>query len=260
MDAPPQVSANSGTDSLRFDAGVLREQSNSVHKLPEASLVDRGSFLVDLSRGKTVVDLGFVDEGRMEMKLDEDQWLHARIAATATSVVGIDSNVQGVADAVALGFTAYVADCENVTALQKLRLPPADLVIAGELIEHLSNPGRFLDAVSTLVKPTGRLAITTPNGLSLTNTLAGLMHREFVNPDHTNWQSWHTVATLLGRAGWTIERLAYYAFPTESLPPPRTPAERRRTKLFKGYLRAAYPLFKLRPGVADGLIVVAGRT
>lgn len=38
-----------------------------------------------------------------------------------------------------------------------------DCVVAGELIEHLSNPGLFLSSVSSCLRPGGRLILTTPN-------------------------------------------------------------------------------------------------
>ena len=85
-----------------------------------------------------------------------------------------------------------------------------------------------------------------------------LMQREFVNPDHVSWFSWHTLRTLLGNHGWTIVDVAYYRFPRVPVPHSASRGERARTRAFNSYQRVAKPLFRLRPTLADGIILVAG--
>jgi SAM-dependent methyltransferase len=54
---------------------------------------------------------------------------------------------------------------------QTLKLPKKygdfDVVFAGELVEHLSNPGLFLENSRSWLKEGGLLIITTPSGRSL---------------------------------------------------------------------------------------------
>jgi SAM-dependent methyltransferase len=186
-------------------------------------------------------------------------WLHATVARNALSAVGIDSDPDGVDLARELGYEAHAADCEDREALAGLGLEPADVVVAGELIEHLDQPGRFLEAIKVLIKPRGTLLITTPNALSMTNFLGGIMHREFVNPDHVSWSSWHTLRTLLGRHDWTIRDVAYYGFPKIPMVESMGRADRGRVRAFNSYQRVTKPLFRLRPSLSDGIIIVAGR-
>jgi SAM-dependent methyltransferase len=233
------------------------EQAASVHRPPRARVVDRTAFVASCVRDKDVVDIGFVDESRMVVKQARGAWLHAQVAASATSAVGLDADEEGVRLARELGFTAYAADCQSASSVAALHLEPADLVLAGELLEHLDQPGAFLEAVKILLKPGGQLLITTPNGPSLTNFLSSLMYRELVNPDHVAWYSWHTVQTLLQRHAWNVVELAYYGFPCVPAAPAASRGERRRARAFNTYQRLAAPLFRLRPTLADGLIVVA---
>jgi 2-polyprenyl-3-methyl-5-hydroxy-6-metoxy-1,4-benzoquinol methylase len=219
--------------------------------VPRARLVDRTEELRRLVRGRRVVDVGFVDEGQMAAKHARGRWLHGIVAAEAREAVGIDADAAGVAVARDAGFDAVVADVEDAESLASLELDAADVVLAGELIEHLERPGAFLDAVKPLLAPSGSLVLTTPNAHALTNVLGALVGRELVNPDHVTWFSWRTLATLLERHGWRIDVLAYYRFPpVES----GSPALRL---LFGAYQRLAEPLFRLRPSLADGIIVVA---
>lgn len=223
----------------------------SVHRVPRARLVDRVDDLRRLTRGRRVIDLGFVDEGQMDSKRSRGSWLHAALAVEARELVGIDADSDGVEHARAQGYEAHVADVESREDVAGLVLEAADVVVAGELVEHLDRPGDFLEAVKPLVAEGGVLVLTTPNAHSLTNVLGALAGRELVNPDHVAWLSWRTLATLLGRHGWTIESLAYYRFPRVdggALPP---------RLAFNGYQAIARPLFRWRPNLADGILVVA---
>jgi SAM-dependent methyltransferase len=222
-----------------------------VHRVPRARLVDRLDELRRLTRGRRVIDLGFVDEGQMDAKRSHGSWLHEALASQARELVGIDADADGVEHARSHGFEAYAADVESREEVADLALEPADVVVAGELVEHLDRPGDFLEAVKPLVGKGGVLVLTTPNAHSLTNVLGALAGRELVNPDHVAWLSWRTLATLLSRHGWTIESLAYYRFPRVeggALPP---------RLVFNGYQAIARPLFRWRPNLADGILVVA---
>jgi SAM-dependent methyltransferase len=234
---------------------------DSVHRLPRGTrAVERVDRLVELARGLRVIDLGFVDEQRMTVRRADGTWLHDRLAAVAAGIVGVDANSAGVADARALGIDAHAADCTDAAALAGLGLEPAELVVAGELIEHIDRPGDLLEAVKTLVAPSGRLVITTPNGPSLTNLLAGLLHRELVNVDHVAWYSRRTLQTLLERHGWQVEELSYYFFPQlEAADAASRSAGRLQVVLFRLYQAATRPLLRIWPELADGLLVVARR-
>jgi 2-polyprenyl-3-methyl-5-hydroxy-6-metoxy-1,4-benzoquinol methylase len=229
---------------------------HSIHHVPKVALADRIDFLVRRVRGLDVVDIGFVDAGRMEGRLEEGVWLHAQLDLAARSIVGLDSDKRGVDRARELGYRAFAADCESRKSLEALELEPADIVVAGELVEHLTSPGRFLEAVKVLLRPGGSLILTTPNATALTNALAGVMGKELVNREHVLWLSWRTAASLLERHGWTLTEFAYCPLPWFR-PPARPLSTRARASAMNTYQRLARPLFRLRPALADGLIIVA---
>jgi hypothetical protein len=180
------------------------------HRLPRGRPVERHEALIEAARGRRVVHVGFVDE-LMASKIAQEVWLHARLAAVASSLVGLDSSEEGVAAARADGYEAYVVDAQSAEAVRELGLKPADVVIAGEIIEHLDAPGPFLRAMHEAAP---ELVLTTPNAYRLLNFLAPISGSELVHPDHTNWQSPRTLQTLLERAGWEVERISYYHAPT----------------------------------------------
>lgn len=231
--------------------------TDSIHRVPSAALVDRSAYVVDLARGRRVIDVGFVDVGRMRAKREEGTWLHQRLHAVALELVGIDSNGEGVSLARSMGFEAYEADCQSAASLAALALRPAEVVVAGEILEHLDLPGAFLEALKVLIEPQGLLVLTTPNGISLTNFLGGLLGRELVNPDHVCWQSWHTAASLLGRHGWLVQQVAYYELEAMAPAAEDSFSHRMLTGVFRAYQEIAHPLFRVRPCLADGIILLA---
>jgi len=177
-------------------------QGTMVHKLPKAPLVDRIDDLVARAKGKRVIHVGFVDTGCRTMQESAGAWLHGHLNAVADSLVGIDIDEAGVKDADAAGYEAYVADCRDPEALAALGIDKADLVIAGEVIEHLDDPGAFLAGLHELVAPGGVLIVTTPNAYGLFNVVASLARREINHPDHVMMFTWRTLTNLGARHGW----------------------------------------------------------
>jgi SAM-dependent methyltransferase len=215
------------------------------HRLPRRGPVDRLDALVDAARGKRVVHVGFVDE-LLERKRAEGVWLHEQLAGVAAALVGLDSSEEGIARARELGHEAHAVDAQSAEAVAALGLEPAEVVIAGEIVEHLDAPGPFLRAMRELVGPEGLLVLTTPNAYRLLNFLAPLTGSELVHPDHTAWHSPRTLRTLLERSGWRVEELAYYHAP-----------RRRGARGANVLRRATAALSHIRPYWSDGLIAWA---
>ncbi len=235
------------------------EQLAMVHRLPRAPLVVRIDDVLARCAGRKVVHVGFADAGFRTMQEREGQWLHARIAAVATSVVGLDVDEPGVVAARAEGYEAHVVDCCDAEAVEALGVEPAEVVVAGEVIEHLGAPGPFLDAMAALVAPGGVLVLTTPNASGFLNSAAALARREVNHPDHVLLFSWRTLSTLLARHGWEVAETACYvpevkAFAGGTLVDRVVGiAGRIVVGLEKLAARLGAPFF------ADGLIIVARR-
>ena len=182
------------------DGGDAIDQWDMVHELPPARLVDRIEYLCEAVRGRHVVHLGFADARCATFQADRGAWLHATLAGVASELVGLDIDEEGVAAGRAAGYEAYCVDCRDPEAVAALGLAPADVVVIGELIEHLDDPGSMLEAVKPLVAAPGVILITTPNGHGLFNVCAAIAGRELNHPDHVSLYSWYTLSNLLARA------------------------------------------------------------
>jgi SAM-dependent methyltransferase len=180
-------------------------------RLPPARAVNRIDFLCSLASGKRVIHVGFCDSDSRGSYEPSGIWLHSRLAGLSASLVGIDLDVEGVERCGAEGYEAYVADCRDLDAIRDLGLAPADVVIAGEVIEHTDGPGDFLEGMHLLLAPRGTLAITTPNAYSILQPIAALRSYELVNRDHVAIYSWYTLSNVMRRHGWNVrEVLAYH--------------------------------------------------
>jgi SAM-dependent methyltransferase len=227
-----------------------------VHELPPARLVDRIDFIREAVRGRRAVHLGFADARCTTFHVQHDVWLHATLQEVAAELVGLDIDAAGVDAARQDGYEAYCVDCRDVEAVAQLGLAPADVVVIGELIEHLDDAGSLLEAVKPLVASDGRIVITTPNSHGLFNVVAAMAGRELNHPDHVTLYSWYTLSNLLGRHGWRTTETAVYVPVLKSS---GVGAQQRVLALGARAVLAAERLAAGlgRPYLADGLIVVA---
>jgi len=87
-----------------------------------------------------------------------------------------------------------------------------DSLLAGELIEHLEEPGFLLKEGRRVLKRNGILVITTPNRKSLINRV----FRTYEKPAHLSLFSKEELFRLLGKHGFKVERFALFPYTEES--------------------------------------------
>jgi SAM-dependent methyltransferase len=161
---------------------------------------DRGriDILRELCRGLDVLDLGCVDHSPGEISGEE--WLHRTLAEVARSCVGVDFEPSGVAAMNASGFVAVCADITGDTTALAAHLP-VDVVVAGEILEHLSSLGALMTFAREALRPGGVLVCTTPNPYAPHRFRAGVRRNTWENVDHVVYLFPSGVAELAARAG-----------------------------------------------------------
>lgn len=132
--------------------------------------------------------------------------LHAELVEQAQTVVGADVTEDEVAKMRDEGYDVVVADAERLDELPTDR--KFDVVVAGELIEHLSNPGLFLDGAHHVTSPSGRLVLSTPNPHAIVFTKKAIFDRQN-NDEHTCWFDEQFIEELASRHGWKLTDLSY---------------------------------------------------
>lgn len=160
-----------------------------LHQIPPAEVVDRAAFILERCKGQRVLEFGA--SGAM----------HTAIVSVASAVFGVDR-------VDADGVVGFDLDDISQADLPGVDFAPA-VIVCGEVIEHLSNPGWFLTRLRKQF-PGVPTIITVPNAFSAIaqKHLAGGI--ENVNADHCAWYSYRTIKTLLGRAGYTDFFFGWY--------------------------------------------------
>lgn len=173
----------------------------------------REDFILPLVTGRTVLDCGGVDHDAFDAKQARGDWLHALAAARAKSTLGVDILAENVARINAQGrYRFVVADAENLPFREEF-----EVVLAGELIEHLHNPGRFLASAWRALTPGGTLILTTPNAHRLSSLLSILQRgRELIHPEHVSLFSPSSLSCLVERHGFRITDLRLLNRPARS--------------------------------------------
>jgi SAM-dependent methyltransferase len=148
------------------------------------------------------LDIGFWGQG---VSAADPHWPHRLLIARAREVWGVDLEY----DDAALPQDA-ARYCRASAESFDLGGELFDLVFAGDLIEHLPNPGLFLGAAARHLAPGGRLVITTPNAFNLFNLFEKLSKREpTVNPDHTCYFNEKTLRQLFVKCGWSVDEVRF---------------------------------------------------
>jgi len=160
-------------------------------------------FIEARVRGKRVLDIGIVSHSASYF--DRPDWRHGRIAAAASSCLGIDIIEPLLLDLKARGFNVRWADATSDTDLGERY----DVVFIGDVIEHVDNPVALLRFAARHLADGGKIYASTPNPFSRK------FHRQFrrdgvmvVNLDHLSWITPTMAMELARRAG--IRLAAYH--------------------------------------------------
>lgn len=155
--------------------------------------------------------------------------LHSAIKKEAKNILGIDINKEGIKKMRELGFNVIYGDAEHYVSDKKF-----DVVLAGDVIEHLSNPGLFLNCVRKNLKKGGKLILTTTNTRHPNEWLTMKAYR----PDHVQLYNAPTMGNLLRRYGFNA-KIHYLESKPKTL----------RGKIYANLFLRAFPEFSCSLGV-----------
>jgi 2-polyprenyl-3-methyl-5-hydroxy-6-metoxy-1,4-benzoquinol methylase len=212
-------------------------------RLERSKPIDRQALILSKCSGKNVLDIGCADFPMTEEKARSGELLYANLCDVAASVTGVDYSPEGVEVLRSLGYRdLLVGDAEN---LEELGLEKRfDVILAGELIEHLMNVGRFFAGVRGLMSPDTILILSVPNAHAAKRFLRLMLGSELVNRDHAYYFSQANIELLCERHGLEIRETYYYLAPVDGT----------LKKILFSPMRFA--ISRLSPYVSDHLVFV----
>lgn len=176
-------------------------------------VIGRVGFVLERCWGKRVLHLGCVDEGLTGERLEAGALLHSQLLMVAKEVYGVDVSEEGLSLLREAGIPNLIlGNVEHLDQIPELREKRFDIILAAEIIEHLNNPGLFLQSAKYLFHENTVMIITTPNAYRITGFGYRLKGLEFVHPDHNYWFSWSTLTSLLLKNGYQIIDARLYSF------------------------------------------------
>jgi len=150
-----------------------------------------------------------ITEGTVEEKvraMREERVIHAVLRKHVKKIVGIDYDTQSVKVLQRLGFSEIIYG--DVTKLEELDIyEKFDVIVCGDLIEHLSNPGDMLEGIKRFMARESEVIITTPNAFGILHFLRYLAGRYREGSDHVLSFHVYTLANLLKRHGYIIAEM-----------------------------------------------------
>jgi 2-polyprenyl-3-methyl-5-hydroxy-6-metoxy-1,4-benzoquinol methylase len=155
-----------------------RAQLEGALRVDDRSRID---IVRSLCEGRRVLDVGCVAHDLERMT--SDKWLHRHVVDVAATCLGIDYDPVGVAGLVEQGYDCRVVDVTQGPE-QVADRGPFDVVVAGEVIEHLACPQALFTFAASVLAPGGRLVITTPNPYAPWRARAGQIGYVHENVDH----------------------------------------------------------------------------
>lgn len=157
-----------------------------MHAIPNAPVVDRVQYIVERCRGKKVLSLGA--SGPAQKLVQE----------AAAQCWGVDC--------VKVSADTIICDLDKTPEMLG-QFKEAEVILAAEVLEHLSNPGRVLDECRKLGCP---IVVTVPNAFSDLGRRWVLKDEENVNSQHVAYYSYRTLRVLLERHGFDVVEFLWY--------------------------------------------------
>ncbi len=194
-------------------------------------------------KGKNVLDIGCVDARPSGEKKYKSTGLHLFLKDKASKLLGVDIDETGVDQMKRDGFDVVQANAEDMDLDEQF-----DCIVAGEIIEHLSNPGLFLANVQRHLSKNGVFILTTANAFGILSFFRILRKNKVkVHAEHTCWYDPKTITELLSRYSFKIKEISF--------------SNKSKWYLRKNLYKLKYQLPKLicsiRPYFSGSIIVIA---
>ncbi len=204
---------------------------------------NRFTVIEQYVKGKNVLDIGCVDARPNGEKKYKSTGLHLFLKDKASKLLGVDIDETGVDQMKRDGFDVVQANAEDMDLAEQF-----DCIVAGEIIEHLSNPGLFLANVQRHLSKNGVFILTTANAFGILSFFRILRKNKVkVHAEHTCWYDPKTITELLSRYSFEIKEISF--------------SNKPKWYLWKNLYKLKYQLPKLicriRPYFSGSIIVIA---
>jgi len=182
-------------------------------KTRKLTLIEKDPWIVNRVRGADVLHVGCTDWPLTEERLKNGALLHGKLCEVCPRCVGVDLDGDGIGALRRLmpDREFHELNAERLSRSEALSGSRWDFIIAGDVVEHMDNPGLFFESARSLLKEKGTLIVTVPSTFSAKRFFwMMLTGQEQVHPDHTGYFSEATLLRIGERNGFRMA--AMYGF------------------------------------------------
>ena len=136
-----------------------------------------------------------------------DRYYAKYIKKYSKSYTAVELNKIRAKNLLSKGFDVKIGNCEKVKLNKKF-----DIIIAGDLIEHLDNPGIFLKNCKSHLKKSGKIIINTPNAFSINRIIMAMLKLGKLkqHDEHTFLFTEQLLSLLFKRHGLKTIKIIYF--------------------------------------------------
>ena len=200
----------------RLKAYLAETASVFFHHLPAETSKshDRVGFIKNITARKRVLHFGFTDAPFTAERVASGELLHSQLRHSSEFLYGIDIDQASIEQ-----YRAATQDTNNAVLDIQAPLPDAgflrnnyDVIVFGEVLEHLINPGLALANLLQICRnnPQAKLVITVPNAYFIGAFFVAMGGNENVHPDHYYYFSPVTLRNLISDSGFSQIDISLY--------------------------------------------------
>lgn len=173
--------------------------------------VEKTRYILKNCTGRRVLHIGCTNYPNTLHRLTTDKLLHKRIQEVALSVDGIDIDAKGINYMRKAGFSnIYHIDARTLTEEHKELADTYDVVVLGDVIEHIEDPSVVLTGAISRLNQHGYLIISVPNAFYWYAFLRILGKRDIGHPEHVATYTKRNLIELLKRVGLRVVDIRGY--------------------------------------------------
>lgn len=159
----------------------------------------------------TVLHVGAAgNDWELDMRWSETIPLHHKIWQKAKKTIAVDISHKGISELRERGYEAYEWDVEFSVGLIPWSPIEFDVIVVGEVIEHLTNFGDAIDNLNGFLSDDGKMVFTTPNMLGFWSFVTyGILGKHETHEEHVCGFKSDFINNLAERHGLDVDEITY---------------------------------------------------
>lgn len=167
-------------------------------------------LLQTICDGKDVLHIGCCDSPITRDKIINNEFLHGLLQSKAKNIVGLDLSEDGLRIMKEFGFDNLIHGDASVLLNHSYPFKSFDIIVAGDILEHMSNVAGFLESAKSILSPNGKIVVTVPNAFYFYRFIKVVFGVEVVHKDHVYYFSPKVIINLFRRHGYRVEGLFFF--------------------------------------------------